>query len=105
MVTMVPVAYADFSLIKQGLLFLGLIVGTIAAELFISGRLSDLIVLKISARNGGHRTPEMRLWLGYLGTLLFAAGLGIWGASVDKMYHIMIGQLGLFTGKFAKESA
>ena len=65
LITEVPVAYVDFSVQSQGLLFLGLIIGTIIAEIFFSGTLSDWMVKRQTLKNGGVRTPEMRLWLIY----------------------------------------
>lgn len=68
--TMFPVAYAQYSPQIQGLLFLGLIVGTLISELFFSGALSDRIVLKAAKANNGIRTAESRLWLAYPAALL-----------------------------------
>lgn len=68
--TMFPVAYAQYSPQIQGLLFLGLIVGTLISELFFSGALSDKIVLKAARANNGIRTAESRLWLAYPAALL-----------------------------------
>ncbi|KAL8705100.1 MAG: hypothetical protein Q9201_001783 [Fulgogasparrea decipioides] len=59
-ITMVPAAYVQYSPQIQGLLFLGLLVGTVFSELFTSGRLSDYIVIKLAKKNGGVRLPEMR---------------------------------------------
>ena len=64
-ITMLPVAYVSYSPQIQGLLFLGLLVGTLFSELFCSGHLSDSIVLQLARKNGGVRKPEMRLWLAY----------------------------------------
>lgn len=75
------------------LLFIGLIVGTLLSEVFCSGRLSDWIVVKLAHRNAGARTPEMRLWLVYPAALLTAVGLIVWGVSVDRGYHWMVGQV------------
>lgn len=95
---MVPVAYANYDLIGQGLMYLGLIAGTIAAETFFSGRLGDYIVGRLSARKGQVRTPEMRLWLAYPGVILYAAGLLLWGFVIENGYHFMVGQVGFFIG-------
>ncbi|PWY66087.1 hypothetical protein BO70DRAFT_374789 [Aspergillus heteromorphus CBS 117.55] len=61
-ITMVPSAYAEYSPLIQGLLFLGLLVGTLVAEVSCSGALSDRLVGVLARRNGGVRVPEMRLW-------------------------------------------
>ncbi|KAK7976819.1 protein phosphatase [Apiospora arundinis] len=92
-VTLVPVAYADFSPQTQGLLFIGLIVGTLFSEIFCSGRLSDCVVVKLAHRNRGVKTAEMRLWLIYPAALLTAIGLLLWGISIDREYHWMVGQV------------
>lgn len=59
-VTMIPAAYVQYSPQIQGLLFLGLLLGTLFSEVFMSGRLSDFIVAKLSKKNNGVRVPEMR---------------------------------------------
>ncbi|KAL8687747.1 MAG: hypothetical protein Q9218_006171 [Villophora microphyllina] len=59
-ITMIPAAYVQYSPQIQGLLFLGLLLGTIFSEIFMSGRLSDYIVAKLAKKNGGVRLPEMR---------------------------------------------
>ncbi|KAK7991422.1 Major facilitator superfamily transporter [Apiospora saccharicola] len=92
-VTLVPVAHANYSPQTQGLLFIGLIVGTLFSEIFCSGRLSDWIVVKLAYRNAGVKTPEMRLWLVYPAALLTAVGLIVWGVSIDRGYHWMVGQV------------
>ncbi|BCS11834.1 hypothetical protein ALUC_41174S [Aspergillus luchuensis] len=88
-ITMVPSAYASDSPLIQGLLFLGLLIGTLVAEVSCSGRLSDAIVGRLAKRNGGIRVPEMRLWLAYPAIILTAIGLILWGISIDKAYHWM----------------
>ncbi|OAQ62043.1 MFS transporter [Pochonia chlamydosporia 170] len=92
-VTLVPVAYETYSPQIQGLLYLGLIVGTLISEVCCSGSLSDLIVIKLAKRNDNQKTPEMRLWLAYPAALLTAVGLIVWGVSVDRNYHWMVGQV------------
>ncbi|KAK8118259.1 uncharacterized protein PG998_006540 [Apiospora kogelbergensis] len=92
-VTLVPVAYVGYSPQIQGLLFIGLIVGTLFSEMFCSGRLSDWIVVKLARRNQGLKTPEMRLWLIYPAALLTVIGLVVWGVSIDRGYHWMVGQV------------
>ena len=72
-VTMIPAAYAQYSPQIQGLLFLGLLLGTILPEIFCSGALSDDIVASLARKNNGIRVPEMRLWLAYPAILLTAS--------------------------------
>ncbi|KAJ5121459.1 uncharacterized protein N7515_009420 [Penicillium bovifimosum] len=95
-ITMVPAAYPTYSPLIQGLLFLGLLLGTVVSEVACSGRLSDYIVNKLSKRNGNIRVPEMRLWLAYPAMLLTTIGLIIWGISIDQNYHWMVGQVAFF---------
>lgn len=73
-ITMLPAAYGSYSPQIQGLLFIGLLLGTLFSEVFCSGRLSDAIVLRLAKKNEGIRTPEMRLWLAYPAALLSASG-------------------------------
>ena len=93
---MFPVAYPDFGPQIQGLLMIGLILGTVVSEVFFSGRLSDWIVLKLARRNNNIRTPEMRLWLWYPATILVTIGLIVWGRSIDAGWHWMVGQIAWF---------
>ncbi|KAJ5366841.1 hypothetical protein N7541_000782 [Penicillium brevicompactum] len=95
-VTLVPIAYPDRSLIGQGVMFIGLLVGTLMAEALVSGRLGDHIIGRATARGDLPQTPEMRIWMGYPGVLLFAAGILTWGFAIENKYHIMISQLGFF---------
>lgn len=95
-ITMLPAAYLDYTPQIQGLLFIGLLLGTLFAEIFLGGHLSDIVCTRLAKRNGGVRIPEMRLWLIYPAGLLSALGLIIWGISVDKAYHWMVGQVAFF---------
>ena len=72
-ITMIPSAYVQYSPQIQGLLFIGLLLGTLASEIFFSGRLSDWLVLKLTWRNDNIRIAEMRLWLAYPAALLSAS--------------------------------
>ncbi|KAK5060151.1 hypothetical protein LTR84_010035 [Exophiala bonariae] len=95
-ITMLPAAYLDYKPQIQGLLFIGLLLGTLFAELFLGGRLSDYVCAKLAEKNGGVRMPEMRLWLIYPAGILSGVGLIIWGVSVDKGYHWIVGQVAFF---------
>ncbi|CAI4214097.1 unnamed protein product [Parascedosporium putredinis] len=95
-VTMAPAAYAQYTPLIQGLLFIGLLLGTVFSEIFCSGRLSDWIVARLAKKNGGSRIPEMRLWLAYPALVITAVGLIVWGISIDKGYHWMVGQVAFF---------
>lgn len=72
-ITMLPAAYVSYSPQIQGLLFIGLLLGTLFSEIVCSGRLSDSIVSKLTKKNDGIRVPEMRLWLAYPAALLSAS--------------------------------
>ena len=96
LLTMFPVAYPDFAPDIQGLLMIGLILGTVISEVLVSGRLSDWIVIKLAQRNGNIRTPEMRLWLWYPATIFVMIGLIVWGKSIDAGWHWITGQIAWF---------
>ena len=96
---MEPAAYANYSLQVQGLFFLGLILGTVFAEIFCSGRLSDWLMVRLSKQNNGIRKPEMRLWLGYPAAILSSLGLLLWGLSIDRNWHWITGQIAFFLCK------
>ncbi|OJI95949.1 hypothetical protein ASPVEDRAFT_145481 [Aspergillus versicolor CBS 583.65] len=95
-ITMIPAAYPQYTPLIQGLLFLGLLVGTVVSEVCCSGRLSDYIVKRLAKRNGGVRVAEMRLWLVYPAVLVTAVGLVLFGVSIDNSYHWMVGQVAFF---------
>ena len=101
LVTMMPAAYANYSLVVQGLFFLGLILGTIVGELLFSGRQSDWLMIRLAKKNGGEKNPEMRLWFGYPGAVLSSLGLIIWGLSIDRSWHWITGQIAFFLCEFA----
>ncbi|GAD93172.1 MFS transporter, putative [Paecilomyces variotii No. 5] len=95
-ITMLPAAYVNYSPLIQGLLFLGLLLGTLFSEIFFSGTLSDYIVAKLAKKNNNVRVAEMRLWLAYPAILITAIGLIVWGISIDKGYHWIVGQIAFF---------
>ncbi|KAL1863423.1 hypothetical protein Plec18167_000517 [Paecilomyces lecythidis] len=95
-ITMLPAAYVNYSPLIQGLLFLGLLLGTLFSEIFFSGTLSDYIVAKLAKKNNNVRVAEMRLWLAYPAVLITAIGLILWGISIDKGYHWIVGQIAFF---------
>jgi hypothetical protein len=82
------------------LLYIGLIVGTLISEVLCSGRLSDHIVVKLAKANGNQKTAEMRLWLAYPAAILTAIGMIVWGISIDKGYHFMVGQVAFALCRF-----
>lgn len=95
-ITYLPVAYATYTPQIQGLLFMGLILGTLVSELLCSGSLSDSIMLHFARKNNNIRVPENRLWLFYPAVIMTSMGLILWGVSIDKGYHWMVGQVAFF---------
>ncbi|KAK6381314.1 hypothetical protein LTS17_004371 [Exophiala oligosperma] len=95
-ITMLPAAYPNYKPQIQGLLFIGLLLGTLFAEVFLGGHLSDIVCSRLAKRNGGVRVPEMRLWLIYPAGLLSSIGLIVWGISVENGYHWIVGQVAFF---------
>ncbi|EPE03591.1 mfs transporter [Ophiostoma piceae UAMH 11346] len=96
LMTIEPLAYEDKSPQIQGVLFLGLLVGVLIAEVFCSGHASDKLVMFLAKRNNNERQPEMRLWLGYPAAVLSAVGCILWGLSVDREWHWIVGQVAFF---------
>lgn len=84
-ITMIPAAYAQYSPQIQGLLFLGLLLGTLFSEVFCSGRLSDWLVLRLTRRNNNVRVAEMRLWLAYPAALLSASEYPVGSCPNDQL--------------------
>ncbi|KAL8949561.1 MAG: hypothetical protein Q9222_004335 [Ikaeria aurantiellina] len=70
-ITMLPAAYVQYSPQIQGLLFLGLLLGTLFSEIFMSGRLSDYLVTRLARNNNGVRIPEMRYPLQSMSVITF----------------------------------
>ncbi|PLB44313.1 putative MFS transporter [Aspergillus steynii IBT 23096] len=95
-ITMMPAAYASYTPLIQGLLFLGLLLGTVLSEILVSGRLSDALMRRLTRRNAGVRVPEMRLWMVYPAMVATGVGLVVWGVSVQRGWHWGVGQVGLF---------
>lgn len=122
MITYLPAAYPEYKPEIQGLLFIGLILGTLVSEVLFSGALGDVIMLKFAQRNGGVRLAECRLWLIYPAVLISAGtledtlwhtewiltiplvGLTLWGISIDKHYHWIVGQIAFFLCKQAPQA-
>ncbi|CZT21598.1 related to MFS transporter [Ramularia collo-cygni] len=92
-ITLIPVAYATYTPQTQGLFSIGLIVGTLISEIFFSGTLSDWLLVKLASRPGTTKNAEMRIWLVYPAAILTGIGLIIWGISIDRDYHWIVGQV------------
>lgn len=95
-ITYLPAAYPIYKPEIQGLLFIGLILGTMISEILCSGALGDAIMLRFAKAHGGVRLAECRLWLIYPAVTISAVGLILWGISVDKGYHWIVGQIAFF---------
>ncbi|KAI5804177.1 major facilitator superfamily domain-containing protein [Peziza echinospora] len=95
-ITYIPVAYVQYKPETQGLLFIGLILGALMSELLFSGTLGDILMIHFAKHNDGVRIPEARLWLMYPAIVLSAVGLVLWGVSVDRGYHWIVGQVAFF---------
>ncbi|RYP06119.1 hypothetical protein DL764_003341 [Monosporascus ibericus] len=54
-----------------------------------SGRISDLIMIRLVRRNCGIREPEQRLWALSISGLLCSVGLVLWGVGASKGIHFM----------------
>ena len=81
---MLPTAYVQYTPQIQGLLFIGLLLGTVFSEVFCSGTLSDWLMVKLARKNNNVRVPEMRLWLGYPAALL-SASKSRWELRIDEL--------------------
>jgi hypothetical protein len=96
---MEPAACYNYKFQIQGLLFVGLYLEVVVAEIFCSGRLSDWIVRRLARKNGGERLPEMILRLGFPAPLSSPVSLTIWGLSIDREWHWMTRQVTFFLCK------
>ncbi|KAH9228093.1 hypothetical protein K456DRAFT_1753593 [Colletotrichum gloeosporioides 23] len=94
--TMGPVAYAQYSTKTQGLLWLGLISGTVTIEIVCSGRMLDNVASRLARSNNDIIAPAMYLWLAYPTALLGTGGCILWGLSMDRHWHFMVSELALF---------
>jgi len=97
---MIPAAWPSFSSESQGLLLIGMILGTVTAELFFSGSLSDHLVRRLSRGVVEKRTPEMRLWLFIPAAATSAFGLALFGVSLQYNRHWIIAQVAVFLFAF-----
>lgn len=92
-ITMFPSAYPTYKPQIQGLLFLGFIIGTLTAEFFSSGALSDRLVRRLTKNGQKERTPEMRLPLYAPAAIFTSIGLLLFGLSVQAGWHWAVGQV------------
>lgn len=78
----------------SGLAYLGIGSGFLFG-LFICGKLSDKIMMQLTAKNGGVRKPEFRLPLMVVGSLLLPIGLFVYGWSAKYKVHWIVPIIGL----------
>lgn len=93
-ITMLPAAYPTWQPQIQGLLVIGMIIGTIVAEITCSGALSDFLVTRFSHGIPARRQPEMRLWLLIPALFTTALGLTLFALSTQRSWHWALTQLG-----------
>lgn len=91
---MLPAAYPTWQPQIQGLLVVGMIIGTITAEITCSGALSDALVNRLSGGIPSHRKPEMRLWLLIPAILATSLGLTLFALSTQRGWHWVVTQVG-----------
>lgn len=89
----------NFNSGDTGLCFLASGVGNVLGAM-IGGRYSDAVLRRMSRRNGGVRTPEMRLRAMLPGVLLTPAGFLLYGWALNAHYHWIVPLIGTFTSKF-----
>lgn len=53
-------------------------------------------MIYFTKKNEGDRTPEKRLLLGLPAAVLSSIGLVVWGLSVDRHWHWIVGQIAFF---------
>jgi hypothetical protein len=92
-IVMLPIAYPNWSPVKQGLSFVGMIIGTVLAETTFSGAFSDRFTRRLSGGNYHDREPEMRLWLFIPAALTTVLGLLLFGLSQQFAWHWSVTQV------------
>ena len=76
-----------------------LIIGCLIGELS-AGKLSDIIMYRLSKRNNGVRTPEHRLYLTCISAFFGPAGMIIFGVCLEKKIMYIYPLIGLGVGEF-----
>ena len=82
-----------FSSSNVGLAYLGLGIGMFTG-LFITGATSDLVLKRLSAKNGGVAKPEFRLPPLIPAAFMIPIGLFVYGWSADKAVHWIVPIIG-----------
>ncbi|KAH7143559.1 major facilitator superfamily domain-containing protein [Dactylonectria macrodidyma] len=76
----------NFTANTIGLTYLACFIG-VSIGCFISGWLSDIIVIKLARRNGGVMEPEQRLWLCLVAIVAHPAGCLLYGVGASYSIH------------------
>lgn len=84
-----------FSSGNTGLAYIGQGLGA-SVGLIITGALSDRIVTRLTAKNGGERKPEYRIPLIMFGALVLPIGLFWFGWTGQTHQHWILPMIGLF---------
>lgn len=83
----------DFSKGSAGLAYLGVGVGSILG-IVVCGAISDRLVKRLTARNGGVAKPEYRLPVLVLGALLVPIGLFWYAWTAERKAHYILPIIG-----------
>lgn len=83
-----------------GLVILAFGIGNMTGSL-VGGRLSDRVLKRLTAKNGGKSTPEMRLKASFSGMPLMIASFLVYAWTMDFKTHIAGPVVALFFGGFS----
>lgn len=83
-----------------GLVILAFGLGNMVGSL-VGGRISDRVLKRLTARNGGRSTPEMRLKAAFSGMPLMVASFLVYAWTMDFKTHIAGPVVALFFGGFS----
>lgn len=83
-----------------GLVILAFGIGNMTGSL-VGGRISDRVLKRLTARNGGKSTPEMRLKAAFSGMPLMIASFLVYAWTMDFKTHIAGPVVALFFGGFS----
>lgn len=76
----------NFSPALVGVTYVACLIGVALGFLFC-GRVSDLVAIKLSRRNGGIFEPEFRLWLFAASSIIIPFALILWGVGAAHHVH------------------
>lgn len=98
-VTLAAAPYS-YNPLQIGLVILAFGIGNMTGSL-VGGRISDRVLKRLTARNGGKSTPEMRLKAAYSGMPLIIASFLVYAWTLDFKTHIAGPVVALFFGGFS----